>query len=673
MRFAEELLLLLHSEKSGYFVPIPEWKMSCALAGAVLMDLAMEDRIDSDLTSLTLSDATPTGDELLDPALGDIAAATKIHTPQYWVERIATRRADDIGDAAIDRLVKAGIFESDAGGFMSLSTKVTRTGRYPLVDGWSGEEIKGRIMRTLLDDEIPDPREVAIIGLVNYCGGFRVMMEPEEYDLAKDRIELFSGMDLIGRAIGPAVRSSYLPPESMRAGRRRPLPETNLWDMISSSSFRSGNIPKFMAEQCEKLGPVFRLKVPGRNMVVLAGQEANAWIAKKGRLHLRTRDYLEDFQTEWGTARSIASMDGAEHFRMRRTVRAGNSPAVVRDRLDELFSIGRQSIGGWGLGKTVAGEMACQRFVGEQIARLSVSIPRSDTVTAVLDDLLVFEYRALLVHVMQVLPKFMLRTPRMNRYRKRVLELYALIHSAHSPGQREGKRRDLVDDLMDLHHADPQFLPETDLGFAFIAPIIAGHYLGSATAFTIYELTKNPELWEQIRAEADALFADGDPTGDDLDPAAIDVTHRFAMEVLRVHPVIPIQMRTAMNAFEIGGIEVPAYASVLCAFPATHYMEKHFPDSEKFDIERYTEPRNEHRQTGAYVPFGVGTHVCGGSRWTELHMVANLLLIARHLELQLVPGNYQLKLSPLPKISPGKSFKFQVTGYRHPLEPAPAG
>ena len=218
MTFAEELLLLLHSEESGYFVPIPEWKMSCALAGAVLMDLAMEDRIDSDLNSLALNDATPTGDALLDPALEEIATAKGVHAPQYWVERIA-RQANKISDTALNRLVKAGILDSDPGGFWTLSKKVSRTGRYPLVDGRSGEEIKARIMRSLLDDEIPEPRDVAIIGLVNCCDGFRAMMDPEEYELARERIELYSGMDLIGRTIAPAVRSSYRPPP--RACERR--------------------------------------------------------------------------------------------------------------------------------------------------------------------------------------------------------------------------------------------------------------------------------------------------------------------------------------------------------------------------------------------------------------------------------------------------------------------
>ena len=667
MRFAEELLLLLHSDDSGYFIPIPEWKMSCALAGSVLMDLALDNRIDTDLETLTLVDATPTGDELLDPALEEIAEEKKSQSSQFWVERIA-RHADDINEKVINRLVKKGIFEADAGGFWTLSGKVSRSGRYPMVHGRTGEEIKGRIIRVLFDDEIPDPRDMCIIGLVHNCGGFRAMLEPEEYDLAEERIELFSGMDLIGRTIGIAVSSSYRPPESMRAVTRRSLPEVGLWDMLSSKTFWEKNMPKFMAEQARELGPVFKLKTPGRDMVILASAEMNRWVGRNGRNVLRTRDYLEGFQSEWGTARSIASMGGAEHFRMRKAVRAGNSRKVVEDRMDELFAIARRSYGQWEIGKVVPGEMACQRMIGDQISQLSVSTEATD----ILDDLLKFEYRALLVHVMRVLPRFTLFTPRMKRYRKRVLDLYAQIHASHTPAQREGKRRDLVDDLMELHQADPQFLPETDLGFSFIAPIIAGHYTGSAMSFTIYELLKNPHYWKQIVAEADALFANGDPVGADINPSAIDVTHRFAMEVLRLHPIIPLHVRTARTHSRSRAWKCRRYSTVWIVFSATHYMEEHFPEPDKFDIDRYAEPRNEHKHEGAnaYAPFGVGTHVCGGARWTELQMAANLLLIARHLELELVPKDYQLKLDPLPKTSPDKSFKFRVTGHRHPIESA---
>ena len=669
MRFAEELLLLMHSDETGYFVPIPEWRMSCALAGSVLMDLALEDRIDSDLESIILVDSTPVGDKLLDPALAEIAREKDTYSPQYWVERIA-RHADDLNETVIDRLVKKGIFEADAGGFWSLSGKVSRSGRYPMVHGRTGEEIKGRIIRVLFDDEIPDPRDMCVIGLVHNCGGFRAMLEHEEYEVAEERIELFAGMDLIGRTIGHAVRSSYRPPESLRAVTGRSLPVVGLRDMLSSRAFWEKNIPKFIAEKAGELGPVFKIKVPGSQMVILASAELNRWVGRSGRNYLRTRDYLEDFLSEWGAARSIASMDGAEHYRIRKAVRSGNSRKVVEDRMDELFALGRRSFGQWGIGKAIAGEMACQRMIGDQITQLSASIEASDELSDVLDDLLKFEYRALLVHAMRLLPRFTMRTPRMNRYRKRVLELYAQIHASHTPAQREGKRRNLVDDLMELHHADPQFLPETDLGFAFIAPIIAGHYTGSAMAFSIYELLKNPHYHQLITAEADALFADGDPSGGDFTLSNIDVTHRFIMEVLRLHPVIPMHVRTAMNAFEVEGFQIPAYSTVMVAFPATHYMEEHFTDPLKFDIDRYSKPREEHRYAGAnaYAPFGVGTHVCGGARWTELQLAANVLLLARHLELELAPKNYKLKLSPLPKTSPDKRFKFRVAGHRHPIE-----
>ncbi len=667
MRFAEELLLLLHSDESGYFIPIPEWKMSCALAGSVLMDLAFENRIDTDLETLTLVDATPTGDKLLDPVLEEISRENKSHSPQFWVERIA-RHADDINEMVIQSLVKKDIFEADTGGFWTLSGKVARSRRYPMVHGRTGEEIKGRIIRVLFDDEIPDPRDMCIIGLVDNCGGFRAMLEPEEYELAEERIKLFSGMDLIGRTIGQAVHSSYRPPESMRVVTGGSLPVVGLWDMLSSKSLRELNIPKFIAEKAREVGPVFKLKAPGREMIILANAEMNRWVGRNGRNVLRTRDYLEGFQSEWGTARSIASMGGAEHFRMRKAVRAGNSRKVVEDRMDELITLARRSFGQWGTGKVVPGETACQRMIGDQIAQLSVSIEASE----ILDDLLKFEYRALLVHVMRMLPKFTLHTPRMNRYRNRILELYAQIHATHTPAQREGKRRDLVDDLMELHQSDPAFLPETDLGFAFIAPIIAGHYTGSAMAFTIYEFLNNPHYGEQIISEADALFADGDPAGADFTLSNVDVTHRFIMEVLRLHPIIPMHVRTAMNAFEVEGFQIPAYSTVMVVFPATHYMEEYFPDPEKFDIDRYKEPREEHKNAGAnaYAPFGVGTHTCGGARWTELQMVANILLIARHLELELVPKNYRLRLSPLPKTSPDKRFKFQVLRHRHTINSA---
>ena len=117
---------------------------------------------------------------------------------------------------------------------------------------------------------------------------------------------------------------------------------------------------------------------------------------------------------------------------MRKAVRAGNSRKVVEDRLDEVLALGRGSFRRWDIGSVLPGEMTCQRLIGAQIARLSVSF---DPPTELLDELLYFEYRALMVHTQGVLPGFMLRTPKMKRYKQRVLELYAMIHATHTEAQ----------------------------------------------------------------------------------------------------------------------------------------------------------------------------------------------------------------------------------------------
>ena len=69
LTFSEEMLVLLLEDAHGTFVPIPRTSIECALAGAVLMDLAFANRIDTDLETLIVTDRTPTGILMLDRTL----------------------------------------------------------------------------------------------------------------------------------------------------------------------------------------------------------------------------------------------------------------------------------------------------------------------------------------------------------------------------------------------------------------------------------------------------------------------------------------------------------------------------------------------------------------------------------------------------------------------------
>ncbi|MCY3679616.1 MAG: hypothetical protein OXH66_18790, partial [Gemmatimonadetes bacterium] len=50
----EELILMLLNEENGYFHQVPGWRLNCAVVGAVLAELSLLSRIDTDLESLFL-------------------------------------------------------------------------------------------------------------------------------------------------------------------------------------------------------------------------------------------------------------------------------------------------------------------------------------------------------------------------------------------------------------------------------------------------------------------------------------------------------------------------------------------------------------------------------------------------------------------------------------------
>ena len=198
------MLLLLHDE-NGRFERVPDWSLGYALGGGVLMDLALENRIDTDLDSLILVDDTPLGDSLLDPTLADIAAAEDRRDARFWVERTAGR-ADEIREEALARLVKSGILEEQEDRFLW----VFRSRRYPVVDGRAEREVKLRIMEVLFSDEIPDPRDVVIICLADACALFRQLLSKQELERASKRIEQVTRLDLIGQAMSQAIRDIQL-------------------------------------------------------------------------------------------------------------------------------------------------------------------------------------------------------------------------------------------------------------------------------------------------------------------------------------------------------------------------------------------------------------------------------------------------------------------------------
>ena len=650
----EELILMLLNEENGYFYQVPGWQLNCAVIGAVLAELSLLGRIDTDLERLFVVDETETGDPALDPILTEIANAPRQRTARYWIERFALR-AEAVIDLTLDRMVELKILEHHEGEFWTLARTARQVDPYSRPEEVTvGHSTKTRISNLIFTDSIPGPRDVIIICLINTCDVFRFMFKLD--DEAEKRINFICEMDLIGRAIAEAVVHNVAAPMLKRAHLTKPIPFVRLRDLLRSPHVRDGNLPALFAELAKKHGPVYRLPLPSaRRMIFLAGPQINHWSNRHGRMYLRARDYFADFEQVYGASGVLPSLDGADHFRLRKAMAPAYSRRRLQGQVNDLYRHARGFMGDWKVGDSMQARHMCRRMINSQISPLSVSVDSQD----IFDDLMAFKERALTVHIMKLLPGFTLKTPAMKRTAKAIDTLLARVQSVHTPAQRAGCPRSLADDLFSLNASDPQLVPESNLRFALSAALIASVYLGDAFSFVVYAMASRPESYARIRDEADALFANGDPDGDAFTPAAIDVTHRFVTECLRMYPIVPASMRNVMNSCVVEGHELPVGSRILIAQTAPHYMEDVFPDPFKFDIDRYLAPRYEHRGPG-YAPYGVGTHRCLGFRWMELQLIINALMIAHYFTLEVAPRNYKHRFSPFPSMKPSKKLKFRV-------------
>ena len=657
----EELVLTLLNEENGYFHQVPGWDLNCAVIGAVLAELSLRSRIDTDMQTLFPLDETETGDPALDPVLKEISEEALRHNAQYWIERLANR-AESIIDMTLDRLVELRILERHDGDFYTLTRATARSDKF----GNSQEEsslqfVKTRISNAIFNNEIPEPRDIIIICLVNTCDVFRFMFQLDE--AAEERINFLCRLDLIGRSIAAAVSQNMAGPLLRRSAFTKTIPAVSLRKLIFNPHVRNGNIPALFADLTKEYGPVFEINPPFQErMIFLSGPETNHWVHRRGRMYLRAKDYFSDFEKVYGASGVLPSLDGADHFRLRKSMASAYSRARLVGQLDQLYFYARQFMAEWQVGDTFPATALSRRMINAQISPLSVSVDSQD----IIDDLMKYKERALLTHIVKVLPKFMLRTPGMKRRARAVETLLERIQNVHTPAQRSDSPRDLADDILSLHSSDPQFAPESNLRFSLSAALIASVYLGDAFSFALYAMASQPELYARIQAEADALFDGGDPKGGDFSISAIDVTHRFLLECLRLYPIVPMSMRNVMNSCVVEDYALPVGSRVIIAQTASHYMDHVFPEPFKFDIDRYMSPRNEHLSPG-FAPFGLGTHTCLGSRWMELQLAVNVLMVAHYFNITVSPGNYKLKFNPLPSMKPSSKLKFHISEKRREI------
>lgn len=200
LSFPEEIVLLLLDETKGEFVPLPESVFAIVIGGAALMDLALHNRIDTDLEKLMVVDRSPLGDDILDDALAVVAKKKGDLDITEALYDVALG-AEDYRARALKRLIAHGILNEVSGRFLW----VFQTRRYPVIDNAEQQEVRTRMRQVLLTDEIPDPRDIVLVCLIDACALLGFVLGDDELDAARPRVEQLRKMDLIGQAVTKAA------------------------------------------------------------------------------------------------------------------------------------------------------------------------------------------------------------------------------------------------------------------------------------------------------------------------------------------------------------------------------------------------------------------------------------------------------------------------------------
>jgi golgi phosphoprotein 3 len=203
LSFPEEVVLLLLDETRGEFLPLPESVFAIVMGGAALMDLALHNRVDTDLEKLMLVDRAPLGDDILDDVLAGLSGICGKQSEAAISEALydAALDAEDYRTKALKSLIARGILKEENGRHLW----VFRTRRYPVIDDSEQQEVRTRLRQVLLSEDIPDPRDIVLICLLDACVLMGFVLDENELEAATSRIEQLRKMDLIGQAVTRAA------------------------------------------------------------------------------------------------------------------------------------------------------------------------------------------------------------------------------------------------------------------------------------------------------------------------------------------------------------------------------------------------------------------------------------------------------------------------------------
>jgi cytochrome P450 len=214
----------------------------------------------------------------------------------------------------------------------------------------------------------------------------------------------------------------------------------------------------------------------------------------------------------------------------------------------------------------------------------------------------------------------------MKRLRNRVRALIEAREKRLEAG--ETLPRDFATLLLEAGRGTENAFSHDEIEDHLITFIGAGHETTArGLAWTLYLLANDPVSRTRIEAEIDALDMDHIAEQDWLD--ALPFTRACFEEAMRLYPPAAAIARVAIREDNCNGVVVPAGSTVLVNTWILHRHHLLWERPDSFDPERFMAPVRDRIDRFAYLPFGLGPHICIGASFAMQEAAILLAVLIR--------------------------------------------
>jgi len=195
-------------------------------------------------------------------------------------------------------------------------------------------------------------------------------------------------------------------------------------------------------------------------------------------------------------------------------------------------------------------------------------------------------------------------------------------------------------DLLDLLRlgTDPKSgrrMTDAELRDNLLTFIVAGHETTALTlSWALYLCAFDQTVQDRARAEARAVLGTRTATAEDV--AQMPYIRQVLDETLRMYPPAAFLSRTARAEDTLCGRAIHKGDTVILPIYALHRHHKLWPDPDRFDPDRFADPRSIPRFS--WLPFGDGPRICIGANFALQEAAIVLSTLLARFRFHPVPG-----------------------------------